>query len=191
MKELMGNAFNPMLMPDGEGGLRGFAELVLITSEPVYFLDAAGEMRAKRETQHVRLGVTASSLEKFAKALLGYASELKTLEDQAELHPGGVPDRQAHRLPPDERGRQAMITIACDGCGSTERLVDNKPAVRIKRAKISLSTMSLEGNDGTARGEKCVERDLCLSCWQRALECCDPINWPRAARGEDRPKGSG
>lgn len=79
MKELLNLAANFCATLHDDGILRPNIELALITSEPVYSCDAAGESIRTREVQTYRLAVTP----KQARAL---SRQLEKLAEDAEAH---------------------------------------------------------------------------------------------------------
>lgn len=83
MKELLNLAANFCATLHDDGLLRPNIELALITSEPIYSCDAAGESIRTREVETYRFAVTP----KQARAL---ARQLETLAEDAETNITGA-----------------------------------------------------------------------------------------------------
>lgn len=80
MREYVGVAFNTMLKVDDKGKLDARAEIILISSSPVWGADASG-IRPSRVLDEHRVIAGAKSLRVLAKAFEEQAEELERVEE--------------------------------------------------------------------------------------------------------------
>lgn len=78
MNELMNIAANFAASLDEKRGFHPCLELILISSEPRYRLDATGETVREREIRTSRLVCTPETAERVAKVLLSLAEDART-----------------------------------------------------------------------------------------------------------------
>jgi len=87
MQEYTGNAINLSLIEDMRGDLQAFAEIIILTSEPVFKADEAGQIIRQRAMSNFRFGVTEDRLEKLIESLTMYKKEMSALKERASLVP--------------------------------------------------------------------------------------------------------
>ena len=85
MQEFCGIAINITLTELIDEKLQALAELIIITSQPTFFVDVGGEILRKREISHLRFGVTSKSVRELIKRLTEYADGMDELEGRASL----------------------------------------------------------------------------------------------------------
>jgi hypothetical protein len=69
MKEIISVACNEYAVPQEDGTLRPYIEVILILSEPIHCFDATGAPFKNREVSQVRFGTSTDQIEKLTTAL--------------------------------------------------------------------------------------------------------------------------
>jgi hypothetical protein len=87
MKEYLALNANISLTEMEDDTLRAVAELILITSEPNYRIDAAGMLVKDRVTEDVRIAFTTKALEKLVEGATMLVEEMHSLEARASIAP--------------------------------------------------------------------------------------------------------
>lgn len=83
MKELLGTACNPFLVPTPQGHLMPMVEVVFLVSEVVYGFDATGSSTKARDVTTVRFQGCPAALRDAAKSLIEYADKTEELSTLA------------------------------------------------------------------------------------------------------------
>lgn len=91
MKEFRAIAINPALLEEGDDKLVGFAEVIIVMSEPNYRVDDGGGLVRQRVMSEVRFGMGSKAMREFSAHLIEYADELDKLADRASLTPQKPP----------------------------------------------------------------------------------------------------
>lgn len=80
MQEYRGNAVNIVLAECDDKTLMALAEIILLTSEPVFSVDGSGELVRRREIQQTRFAASIKPLRALIKNLESYAKEMEEVE---------------------------------------------------------------------------------------------------------------
>lgn len=79
MKEFTGTARNYSFIPKGEKGFQPACELIIVVSEPVYYL-TVDDMLRERKTTTYRIGMTRVGAMSLVKTLTEITRELEDME---------------------------------------------------------------------------------------------------------------
>lgn len=78
MKEMIGNACNIAAIPSKTGVIASL-EIIIVTSEPKYVIDEAGELRMSRTTDALRVMTSSKGCRELAKVLNQLADDADEL----------------------------------------------------------------------------------------------------------------
>ena len=87
MREYKGGSRNCSLVSDDEGNLNASAEIALLVTEPVYEIDAGGQLIRRRAMESIRFAVTDRSLKALIKWLGEVSADLSALQTLGDALP--------------------------------------------------------------------------------------------------------